>query len=584
MGIITSDRIDEIVGRLKATHSLGLRARRDFQERQKREQEALSRVRVCDVNSMKRIRSTIGSMNGDKISDMVVSDFMDIDVMRAMACVVEAFSRGSLEDIRSFFNLEKSIGSPSVFGYAIMSDIHKAIHTSIIKAPRIESDLIHEYIVGVFGLNRMRSLIPNFAYIYGFFSCSAPQLTKGGEVASYCNDLEDAVTYVAYENIVPSLTMNMLNRTWNFDEFLNSYLQVLLATGMANRECDYTHYDLHDQNVLIRMMNDIKSIKYNLEGEDVYLHSNKIATIIDYGQAHIKYNGNNYGYVGIEFNGVSAIQGFPLFDAYKLLLMSMNTMRTYGNKACFDRCRQLLKFFNDTQSAEDILDREWKHRYSLPREVRGISIDKFIIYCGGDLSRSPKYPILSCTTLECESVNESLKAFGLATILSKTTVEEFTTSYQALTSQDNKEYLLSRLKRDYDEVEQENKIRLVSTSAADIIVKYRPELIDVSKLNSKTYRDEYKNNFILYSQVIQLYQALQSIISDYEFIRGLRRDIISNEHILFSKTKLNFMKNAIRITLRRAQESIPLVKRVKKDEWLRDEFESLVDSYVKIVA
>jgi hypothetical protein len=123
------------------------------------------------------------------------------------------------------------------------------------------NSIVHEAFIGLFGLNRLQS--PNFAKIIATSLSSCP---------SYID--HEICSYVAYEYIEgPTLSKFMES---NSDGVIKSILyQVFEAIYYAYRELDFTHYDLHLDNIMIR---------------------NNIPVIIDYGRSHIKINNVNYGY------------------------------------------------------------------------------------------------------------------------------------------------------------------------------------------------------------------------------------------------------------------------------------------------
>jgi hypothetical protein len=108
-------------------------------------------------------------------------------------------------------------------------------------------------------------------------------------------------------------------------------------------------------------------IPYSTErGETEYLKSEAITTFIDPGFAHVKVDGEHFGVWDYMPYGVYPKAGFPLGDAYKLLLMSMRSMWEASNNDCFDKSAKLLRFFT-RENAISVVEKQEKSYYYLPR-------------------------------------------------------------------------------------------------------------------------------------------------------------------------------------------------------------------------
>ena len=117
-------------------------------------------------------------------------------------------------------------------------------------------------------------------------------------------------------------------------EFLQIYLQVLNPLNLAYKKFDFTHYDLHSENVLIQELPYPISIPfYHPDGRTLYLRTNFLARIIDYGTAHVKIEGQHFGVFRAENRGqIFPDRSFPMHDAYKLLLLLTFAMPIFEKK------------------------------------------------------------------------------------------------------------------------------------------------------------------------------------------------------------------------------------------------------------
>lgn len=364
------------------------------------------------VNEQEIIKRTNSFCPLDQIKDRTVraedveralkDGYQDGNILKSLMCMNNLLVMfppdsgiGSNFKVRQYLENLKQIGGESAYGYAMSADVKgnpPGSNLFVVKSPRkidarLRANQIHEYFVGVFGTNQLRSKIPNFSYILGLFQCSPPYLDslaylgndtltkqnlKDRRALTYCqNDIsENQVNYLLYENVSNAVTLkDYIINGCTYEQFLNILTQIILAEDYAYRVCDFTHYDLHHENVLVRELPEELFIPYevNESGAVQYLRTKHVATFIDYGNSHIKYQGNHYGYAAIE-GGVYPNRSYPMYDIYKILMFSLaaaafgnNTdMRNYigltddqiaeqgrlANPDVFQNIKELVSYFN----------------------------------------------------------------------------------------------------------------------------------------------------------------------------------------------------------------------------------------------
>lgn len=360
-------------------------------ERKKRQYEAqlqiLSRD-ICPKIELNSLQMNLSVLDTKALKELSQKQFYNGKAMQAILCTMESISYSSDSTLsvnyrlREYFRRMKQIGPPSVQGVAMKTDVDAKDEASdlfVMKVPKDpeSSDLYHEAFVGLFGTNKLRAFVPNFAYIFGTFRCSGPVIHGGGdnvdgksykEVITWCNNLKDNSPYILYENISPNISMKELARTGSIHDILNAYLQVLYALDVANKRIDFTHYDLHADNVLIRQIprvNDIY-IPYQTEKGREYLRASRIATIIDFGFAHVEFEGKNYGMVGLEQFGIEQQKSLPFHDAYKLLMFILYDRRAAG-RSDYLLFSPLVKLVNPDATLDQVIDQQREVFFSLPR-------------------------------------------------------------------------------------------------------------------------------------------------------------------------------------------------------------------------
>jgi hypothetical protein len=214
-----------------------------------------------------------------------------------------------------------------------------------------DKNLLHEMSVGLLITNKYRASIPNFSYIFGGFSCSHPKITEK-ETIQYCENLNNPVQYLLYE-FIPGDTWRQKLRKWDNAQFLSALISITYALDYANKNDNYTHYDLHYDNIILRNpFGKMIGIPIIINNETRYIVSDEIPTIIDFGFSHYKYNNVDFGMYDLQYAGVFHNLCFPLFDIYKLLIVSATAVDKKSH--LYELIAQLLTFFSN-ESISDLI-------------------------------------------------------------------------------------------------------------------------------------------------------------------------------------------------------------------------------------
>ncbi len=335
---------------------------------------------ACRKSTLDKISFNLNNMDERKLKTEIDQRFFSSSTMIAAMCVTDSVfyvpgnSLGTLLKLKKWIHNLKRIGAESAFGVALRGDLGPAEGMFILKAPQSgrasNEELIHELVVGMYGTNKLRGTIPNFSYVYGGFSCAPPIVDDNKNVVSWCTG-NNPVTYAIYENIQPAISWKEYVKTASGEQFLSGYLQVLYALAEAVKKIDFTHYDLHWENVLMRdyprAPNGYFQIKYNTENGEEYLVTNKVATIIDYGNAHIAYNGKHYGNHRFLSIGIYPDRSHPFHDAYKLLMFSILAAWEVDNQSVLNEAFKIYKFFNQTTDPYNAVEDQFDpSRYAIP--------------------------------------------------------------------------------------------------------------------------------------------------------------------------------------------------------------------------
>ena len=355
------------------------------------------------------------AVNLDTLEKAVDRQFYNPDIMMAVSCVSDSLVLGhggldASDRIREHLTHLHRIGSASANGTAFVADLSSGVGTNVaddlfvVKAPQSSAtpeEMAHEVAVG-FATNALRTYVPNYAYIFGYFSCGGPIL-RGADVVSWCRGSgPGSVGYALYENIQGAKSFKSYVQTETPQRIWRAYLQILMALRCGQTRAKFTHYDLHCENILIRPA---KSAEFNIPMDDFYVKADGICTMIDFGMSHVEWKDGrgryNLGYVGkhapLSMYGIYRDRMHPMHDAYKLLcFMLWDLLREQRDKSympingTYEQLAPLLRFFNKTENPLAIVVLQRAVWFSTPhpgtdkdynREVAKFNLVDFIDYC-----------------------------------------------------------------------------------------------------------------------------------------------------------------------------------------------------------
>lgn len=222
----------------------------------------------------------------------------------------------------------------------------------IIKVPTQSSynqeQSMREYLVGLV-LNDLRYLVPNFAYTLGAFSCSVPSSITNTQICTRVNGLRDVVVYekITGLNLHYGIELGKLSVI----ESIPVIAMVLLALEVAQRECRFTHYDLHTGNIMLaENMPD-----YEVVLDDAVYKITKpkyVPIIIDYGMSSVYINDTCTG-----LNGEPRYNQYmvPGHDMYYFIYRMLQIFRA-GNSQDTNM-DILVKILGTHRQGKHILDR-----------------------------------------------------------------------------------------------------------------------------------------------------------------------------------------------------------------------------------
>jgi hypothetical protein len=290
--------------------------------------DKLESYSVCPIQD--KYTKTIKKVSTTAVRSILNHKFIHGADMKAVLCLIDTLLL-STTDIREYglpclsenvrkwiINMEK-MDVKSVQGFVYLSDILTSDIQVVIKVPK-EIDgidgLVKEYFLGINTINNLRYYIPTFMYTLGAFLCPVPKEVSMKKLCS--SGIKTA--FVMYEKIPGQSMQEMLmSNKINFNQFIEIFIQILVSLEIAQLESQFTHFDLHTGNVMIRPV-DNYSYSVCIENSTYNIITDKfIPVIIDYGFVTSKVEGVTVGEFGYEQHGMMPFM-VPGYDMYKFLI------------------------------------------------------------------------------------------------------------------------------------------------------------------------------------------------------------------------------------------------------------------------
>lgn len=368
-------------------NSLSLKRRK---EELKKIEEYLVNVGKCsalNTNLVNNIQNNLFTFDDESLSKMILSiDTFNSNIHANISCAINAilesnnnslFAPSLTERIHDWFININLIGEPSVEGFALStslksvtsnkSKVFSAVNLFVIKTPRDANFdvLIHEATIGLYCTNVLRKYVPNFMYVYGITKCS-PLVLNDTKPVSWCTYNDDNDTsYLILENVVNSVSLTSFVKQKDIlaKDIIVIFIQIINALNVAYNMYGFTHYDLHSGNVLIKKFSSDLAIPYYNNNMEIigYISTQYVPVIIDYGSSRMTLNNNslNLGHLGNEKYGINKDYSFPMYDLYKLLCFTTESL-LYNepyNENILNILNLFFSYFNEGDIFERILRR-----------------------------------------------------------------------------------------------------------------------------------------------------------------------------------------------------------------------------------
>jgi len=217
-------------------------------------------------------------------------------------------------------------------------------------------NLLVEYFIGTYVINRLRETLPNFVFTLSIFKCDV--IPNGNDnIQNFCVDQysnRPASNYLVLERI-PGDTMDVfINNAFNEYSFYSYFIQTLFALDYAQSKCEFIHNDLHVKNIILRDIDTSTNISYLMDDQLYTIGTSKIPTIIDFGLSRVLYmhdydTRNRRDPQLIPIDGLCRYPShfIPGADMFKLLMTIIYQLVATKNRTVYDKISWLLEFYGD---------------------------------------------------------------------------------------------------------------------------------------------------------------------------------------------------------------------------------------------
>jgi hypothetical protein len=478
---------------------------------------------MCSPELKSLISSSLQNMNTQNISELVKTQFYNTSVMEEMTCLVMSLLDDELGYIEMLNKSEvlKLVDKDHMIIF--FSNFFQGKY-KVLTFKFDEDEIIHEGFIGLNFINKVRKILPTYAWTYGFTSCNLPIFTKKNgkdliltactkKVNQANNDYIGLITeYVKGETLKKYIFSQELDER----RLVSTLLTILYSLKYANDMFSYVHWDLHTNNILMRELDTDDNYIY-LPNENKYLWvGNKLATIIDYGFNSVMYNNQLFANVVRPDVGINPyITKSSLNDVLKLFSHIYDNSLDYYNLDKTDiKRKNVLKFFNskiyntllnakDSTQLVDFNNIILTNYATYPNQrissdlSKDITIDKFSkidfiklieilesLFPDLILTQTPKN-VLSCNVGRCLSSEQILEE-----------------TFSGLTSETSIKQLLPELLSD-----REN-----SKIIIEILRKYLDEIFDITQKYENTPTYETLDLIFIFNELRVAEQKLEKIL------------------------------------------------------------------------
>lgn len=293
------------------------------------EQSILSKKKQWDEDMVNHALYTNLFVNNETIMEVMNNRHMEEYTKRNfLSCMLqESFSEKDFGFIKfhKLFHPKLIFASNKSNGNVVAVSSYREIYSKdkqdetlfVIKTTRERGDpmdVYHELFVGRFGVNELKKKVPNYMYTYSIIEhCSMYKFNH------FCTTPGE-YRYLVAEKVKGITLLHFVEKMDVSEDILfNIFIQIINALYIAKEECNFIHGDLHNENIIIEILDHDIHIPLYLESTNptTYITTKHVARMIDYGLSNVRYKHKNY-------NGLETVYGTRsiscVLDLFKFIL------------------------------------------------------------------------------------------------------------------------------------------------------------------------------------------------------------------------------------------------------------------------
>lgn len=221
--------------------------------------------------------------NNQSCNDFYLKNFANgnicLNISNFLKKVASLYKFHDINILKQKYNINKSRKIFRIVEFTKQMDLQLFEKES--SHPIENKQLYHEYFLALNGINNLRYIIPNFSFTFfaeeKYIYNATPRIKMYQEKIDATSLKEFIVTnqQVTYN---PSIGLN----------FLSIFFQVIFSLIIAQDNLLFTHYDLHQDNIVLRKNTNNENIMFPVLNKTyIFNNSEYISTIIDFGTSTI---------------------------------------------------------------------------------------------------------------------------------------------------------------------------------------------------------------------------------------------------------------------------------------------------------
>ena len=272
------------------------------------------------------VSDIIKNVDSYKIENYINKNYYNVNLMNLLNYLFDLVLYMPIS-IKKVFPKTEFLSGSGEYGEVELADFKSSDNLFVLKSSKKGGDansaLFHEYFIGCKGTNFLRKYTPNFAYVIGAFKCV---------------NSSNHIDYIIYEYVKGKSVRNSIAEM-DFETFLK-YFTMLLLSYMQAMKVKFTHYDLHTENVILKETTNSYVAYKDDKNNDIYIKSDFLPTIIDFGMSHIVYDNIHFGDYDY------SLKTRPFYDFYKFLMFSAEDALNANNVSLCHEIYNLVNFIN----------------------------------------------------------------------------------------------------------------------------------------------------------------------------------------------------------------------------------------------